>query len=203
MKIYFTRHGETLWNKEGKLQGWMNSELTEQGIKNAKKVGEHFKDIELDKIFSSPLGRAYETAIYARGTKKTEIITKDYLKEMGFGVLEGMDQYKVDEQYSEDLFRFWNQPHLYRAVKDGESFEKLFNRAKEGLKDILESSRGCENILIVSHAVLIKAMFAIIKELPIEHIWAPPFQKNNCLSILEVNEGRMELVLEGDVSHLD
>ena len=202
MKIYITRHGETLWNKEGKMQGWLNSDLSENGIENAKKLGEHLKDIEFDRIYSSPLGRAYDTATYCRGHKDTEIIKKDYLKEMGFGVWEGIERSKVEEQYGDESFLFWNQPHLYSTIKDGESFEELFTRAKIALKDIVESSQGCKNILVVSHAVVIKAMYAIIKDLPLEDFWTPPFLYNNCLSILEVTKEGMEFILEGDVSHL-
>ena len=39
MKIYITRHGETEWNKAGRMQGWKNSNLSEKGIENAKKLG--------------------------------------------------------------------------------------------------------------------------------------------------------------------
>ncbi|MGE5678709.1 MAG: phosphoglycerate mutase family protein, partial [Pseudomonadota bacterium] len=46
MKLYITRHGETEWNLEGRMQGWQNSDLTEKGVENAKRLGKRLKDIE-------------------------------------------------------------------------------------------------------------------------------------------------------------
>ena len=57
MKIYITRHGETKWNIQGRMQGWKNSDLTEKGIENAKKLGKSLKEINFDCIYSSPSGR--------------------------------------------------------------------------------------------------------------------------------------------------
>ncbi len=202
MRIYITRHGETQWNKEGKMQGWMNSDLSDKGMECAKKTGEFLKNIDFDCIYSSPLGRAYDTALHIRGEKDTPIIEKEYLKEMGFGIWEGMERFKVDEIYADESFLFWNQPHLYTPVKDGEGYTELLKRAEEGFKDILASSVGYENILIVAHAAILKAIFLNLKKLPLEDFWKPPFLHNNCLSILEVTQDGIEFILEGDVSHL-
>ena len=112
MKIYITRHGATQWNKEGRMQGWQDSNLTEIGVDNAKKLGESLQHIDFDYIYCSPLGRAFDTAKYIRGNKKTEIIKIEDLKEMGFGIWEGMDHEKVKELYPSQQFNFWNKPHL-------------------------------------------------------------------------------------------
>ncbi|QIB27248.1 histidine phosphatase family protein [Caloranaerobacter azorensis] len=91
MKIYITRHGETEWNKLGKMQGWKDSNLTIKGIEDAKKLGKSLAHIEFDKIYCSPLRRAIDTANYIKGDKNTEIIITESLKEMGFGSWEGME----------------------------------------------------------------------------------------------------------------
>lgn len=202
MKIYITRHGQTLWNKQGKMQGWWDSDLTEEGIINAKKLGESLKDIDFDCIYSSPLGRAYETAKYIRGDKNTPIIIKENLKEMGFGIWEGMEHSKVDELYPEQKHDFWNQPNLYLPVEGGESYQELIERVSIELQDILQDNAG-DNILLVAHAAVIKAIFLVVKNLPLEDFWSPPFLANNCLSILEVKEEGLEFVLEVDTTRLE
>ena len=202
MKIYITRHGETLWNKEGKMQGWLNSDLTEEGIINAKKLGDSLKDISFDRIYSSPLGRAYDTAIHIRRDKKTSIIVMENLKEMGFGIWEGMEHSKVDELYPDQKHDFWNQPHLYLPVEGGESYQDLIDRVSKVLEEIIKSESG-ETILLVAHAAVIKAIFLVVKKLPLEDFWSPPFLYNNCLSILEVKEEGMEFVLEADTTCLE
>lgn len=201
MRIYITRHGETQWNMEGRMQGWMNSDLTEKGIENAKRLGESLKDVNFGCIYSSPLGRAFDTAKHIRGNKKTEIVLEDNLKEMGFGLWEGMEHSKIEELYSEERFNFWNKPHLYKPI-DGESFQELFNRVGEIFNSIIMEN-SYENILIVSHAVVIKAIYAIVKKIPLEDFWSHPFMYDTCLTLLETSEDGIKVVLEGDTSHLD
>lgn len=201
MKIYITRHGETEWNKVGRMQGWKNSNLSEKGIENAKKLGESLNHIDFDCIYCSPLGRAIDTAKCIRGNKSTEIITKESLKEMGFGLWEGMEHTKVEELYAAQQFNLWNKPHLYEPVQ-GESFEELLCRTREVLNEIINNNEH-ENILIVSHAILIKAIYAIIKNYSLEDFWNPPFMHDTCLTVLEIQDHEISIVLEADVSHLD
>ena len=201
LKIYITRHGETQWNKESKMQGWKNSDLTEKGVENAKKLGESLKNVEFDYIYCSPLGRAIDTAKYIRGNRDTEITIIESLKEMGFGICEGMEHEKVKELYPSLQFNFWKKPHLYQPV-NGERFDELINRVKKVLYDIIDNTSG-ENILIVSHTVVIKAIYLIIKNYCIEDLWNPPFMYDTCLTVLEVKDKKIEIILEADVSHLN
>lgn len=202
MKIYITRHGETEWNQAGKMQGWKNSNLSEKGIANAKRLGAHLKDVDFDRIYSSPLERTLETAKYIRGDKTTEIIVEEGLKEMGFGVWEGMERTAIEDRYPTVYDHFWHKPHLYTPI-DGESFEQLFDRVRKALKNIVENSRGSSHVLIVAHAVVIKAIFAIVKNLPLEEFWHPPYMHDTCLSVIEANNNDLKFILEADISHLE
>lgn len=60
-KLYLTRHGETEWNEKGIIQGWGDSPLTALGIKQAEWLRDRMKDIHIDVIYASPIGRAYNT----------------------------------------------------------------------------------------------------------------------------------------------
>ncbi len=201
MKIYITRHGETQWNKEGRMQGWQNSNLSENGIENAKKLGTRLKDINFDYIYCSPLGRTVDTAKYIRQDKDTEIILIDDLKEMGFGKWEGMEHDTIKELYPTEYFNFWNKPHLYNPI-EGESFDELFERVKGVLNQVKDNTE-VENILIVSHAVVIKAIYAIIKKQPLEELWNPPFLQGTSLTIIEAVDNEINIILEADTSHME
>jgi broad specificity phosphatase PhoE len=201
LKIYITRHGETEWNKQGRMQGWKNSNLTEKGVDNAIKLGKSLKHIDFDYIYCSPLGRAIDTANYIRGDKNTEIIIIESLKEMGFGVYEGMENEKVKELYRLQQYNFWNKPHLYETI-DGEKFEELIHRVNQVLKYII-NNKTCENILIVTHTLVIKALYLIIKNRALEDFWKPPFMYDTCLTVLEVQGTKIEIIMEADISHLD
>ncbi|MGH4117744.1 histidine phosphatase family protein [Clostridium sp.] len=201
MNIYITRHGETEWNKQGRMQGWKNSNLTKKGVDNAIKLGKSLKHIEFDYIYCSPLGRAIDTANYIRGDKTTEITIIEDLKEMGFGVYEGMENEKIKELYTQQQYNFWNKPHLYETI-DGERFEELIQRVKQVLKHIIINTT-CENILIVTHTLVIKALYLIIKNRSLEDFWKPPFMYDTCLTVLEVQGTKIEIIIEADISHLD
>lgn len=201
MKIYLTRHGETEWNAEGRMQGWKNSNLTEKGIANAKRLGEYLKSIDFDLVCCSPLGRAVETAMHILGERKIPIIYNDAFKEMGFGVWEGMYHNDVKEKYADQQHNFWNEPHLYKTV-DGESYEELIDRVKKGL-DNLAANSSCNNILLVTHAAVIKAIITIAYNRPLRDFWAPPFAYDTCLSILEIENGIIRVLMEPAIPHLE
>ena len=59
--LYLMRHGQTLFNKMRKIQGFCDSPLTEEGIKQAQKVGAYFKNIDLDHFYSSTSERCCDT----------------------------------------------------------------------------------------------------------------------------------------------
>ena len=201
MKIYITRHGQTIWNTEGKMQGWKNSDLTEKGIENAKRLGESLKDINFDCIYSSPAGRTIETANCIKGDRDIKVILKGSLMEMGFGSWEGMLHEKIKELYPEQHYNFWNKPHLYESF-DGESYEELLVRAREILDEIATNT-SYENVLVVTHAALIKAIYSIIGNHSLKEFWNPPLLNDTCLTILEVQENKISIILEADISHLD
>ncbi len=199
MLIYMTRHGETEWNKAGRMQGWKNSNLTEKGIRNARKLGEKLMDIQFDKIYCSPAGRARETAEHILCGRKIDLEIKEDLKEMGFGVWEGMEFEVVREKYADQHHKLWKSPHHYEPV-EGETFGEVFTRVRQVLKEIVED--GKETVLIVTHAAILKTIYAIVKGYSLEHFWSEPFMYDTNLSILEYKDGAFSFILEADTSHL-
>ena len=77
LKILYTRHGTTEWNEKNLIQGQIEIPLNEKGREDARRLGEQLKDTKIDLIYSSPLGRAYETACIIRGDRKIDIIKDD------------------------------------------------------------------------------------------------------------------------------
>ena len=62
--IYLTRHGQTEWNIEKRLQGHGNSPLTEYGIDRAKELSKRIEELDIDCIYTSPIERAYKQQLY-------------------------------------------------------------------------------------------------------------------------------------------
>ena len=86
--FYIVRHGQTDWNILGKTQGHGNSDLTPQGIEQAKELSEDIGKYSIDYIFSSDLGRAMQTAQILGDKLNIEVQKTEALREMGFGVWE-------------------------------------------------------------------------------------------------------------------
>lgn len=198
MKLYITRHGKTQWNTVQRLQGWQDSPLTEEGIRRAKKLSERLKSIDFDKIYSSPQKRALDTAKILN-TQDLDIITLDGLKELSLGKWEGMKLQEVEEHYPEEFYLYFNQPDSYVSL-GGESFHELFVRVKKSLKEII--SKEDENVLIVSHGVTIKAIIAILKKMDIREFVKIKVYTGTSLTIFEIDDEKIQCLLEGDDSHL-
>lgn len=200
MKLYIVRHGETEWNRIGKLQGWKNSDLTEEGIKNAMKLGERLKDVDFSHIYTSPLNRALITAKYIKGNRDMEIETIDDLKEMGFGLWEGLENDELIKLYGDENYIFWNKPEEY-SPNGGETFDELFQRLDDSLNYILNNSKE-GNILVVSHGISIKALFAIINKTELKYFWEDTYVDGTSLTILDIKDDKINFLLKGDTSHM-
>ena len=82
MRIYLVRHGETIWNTEGRIQGWKNSNLTEKGIEDAKALGKYLRDVDFQCAFTSPFQRAIDTTKFILGDKNIVITSNDNFREL-------------------------------------------------------------------------------------------------------------------------
>lgn len=179
MELYIVRHGETIWNSHHLLQGRMDIELNEKGRAIAGDTGRNLENVMFDKIYSSPLIRAYETACLIRGHRNIPIIRDDRLKELCFGVNEGKNMQELEQDKSSSFCHFFNHPECYNAPEEGESLQALCERAKDFLvKEIEPQKNLCDRIMIVGHGALNKALMCHIKQHDIEKFWSGGLQKN-------------------------
>lgn len=179
MELYIVRHGETIWNSEKLLQGREDIELNENGRILAGKTGEALEDVYFDKIYSSPLIRAYETACLIRGHRNIPIIRDDRLRELCFGVNEGKNFSKLLADESDPFHYFFSRPDLYVAPEAGETLEALCKRGKEFLEEVIEPEiNRCSRIMIVAHGAMNKALMCHIKQHGIDRFWSGGLQKN-------------------------
>lgn len=197
MEIYIVRHGQTLWNKEKRLQGNVDIELNDYGRELAVKTGEALMDTPIDVIFSSPLKRAYVTADLIRNGRDIEIITDDRIKELNFGCMEGMSYEKLYEDETLGFKYFFTQPELYFPPEDGETLEHLIERASDFMKAAIEPlADRCERIMIVAHGAMNKAIMTYIKKHSLEHFWSGGLQKNCNVIIMDYTAGKYAIIDE-------
>ncbi|MBS4218248.1 histidine phosphatase family protein [Bacillus sp. FJAT-49711] len=199
LTFYITRHGETEWNVQSRMQGWGDSELTKNGIRNAKLLGERLKDVDFQAIYSSPSKRTQSTSALIRGNRDIPILFDENLREIHMGDWEGKTRVFLEENDASNFHAFWNTPHLYVPTK-GEQFIDLQERVLKAIDGIKQSNES-GNVLIVTHTAVIKVLLAYFKKLPMENLWDPPYIHDTSLTMIEFDGNEVRVMMEGDVSH--
>ncbi|MEG1475231.1 MAG: histidine phosphatase family protein [Longicatena sp.] len=143
MSIYFVRHGQTDWNKEGKMQGRGNVPLNETGRMQALETKKKLEHITIDKIYSSPLDRAFETAEIINQNWGLAIQQEDRLIERSFGTYEGNTIDGVNFK------KLWSYSNI-SPFKEGEDSISFYKRVESFLDEIIEDAQHT-NILLVAH----------------------------------------------------
>lgn len=157
MRLYVVRHGETLENANNCLVGRLNSSLTNEGINQAKKVSEYFKDKNIDLIVSSPLDRCRQTSEII-SNKKIPIIYSDNLLGRDHGEFTG----KPKESINFDEYWNYNKNIHYEKA---ESVRDLYNRVAKLVEDIKEKYKN-KNIIIVTHSGIMRVLYYYFKGIP-------------------------------------
>ena len=143
MKIVILRHGETEWNSRNLVLGRTDIPLNEKGRQQADEVGKRLQSMNFDKIFSSPLSRAVETAdIVSKHQKNncSRVISK-CLTEQCFGIFEGVNRSLLDYQSEKRQY--------FKRYEKGESYLDVAARVYPFIENILNTETG--NILLVTH----------------------------------------------------
>ncbi len=177
MKVYLVRHGETEWNRMGRIQGWEDIPLSREGIMQAHVLREKLKDVPLHAVYSSDLSRAIQTAEIIAEPHGLEVIPLWGLREAKRGLLNGLTYKEIEEQYPDFLRNFIRDPYRTRPP-EGESLEDSEQRVRQALELIREENPG-KNVLIVSHALINVIIRSILTGTPITpETYRQMFMKN-------------------------
>ena len=197
--VYFVRHGETLWNAEGRIQGHTDIGLSERGEEQARMVGRRLSGVRFDAAYSSDMSRTTDTARAILGDRNTPLQSVPELREYNKGVFEGL----TVEEYREKF------PVLYTAslVNDpdfappgGETIRQCHARLSAFIRQVC-SRHLDEDVLIVGHGGSLRSAIVALLDLPLEANWK--FVMHNCaLSLFRTYENNAVMHLYNDTSHL-
>lgn len=199
MIIYLMRHGETEWNRTGRLQGQSDIPLNEFGIRLAEKTAEGLKDVKFDAVFSSPLRRALATAEIVAGSRAVTVETDRRLREIYFGSGEGARFDEAKGNASHPLHNFFRRPEAYIPDGDAESFADVKARAADFLRDrIFSLESKADSILIVAHGAFNRCVLNTIAGIPDRDFWK--INLPNCaVSRLSLEGGQLRILEESRV----
>lgn len=166
-RLFIARHGETLANREYRFIGSRNDPLSEHGQVQATQLAEALAGFPIAAVYSSPMQRAWQTALAVAERHNLPVERRDALREGSFGIWEGMNRAEVLARSPEDaeLFYRWGlDPTL--APPGGESLVAMQERVCTGVEQ-LALAHPDQNIVLVSHVGPIKALLCTALGVPI------------------------------------
>ena len=170
-ELIFTRHGQTEWNVAKRMQGQLDSPLTEMGLSQARVLGSYLRGENISVIYSSSLPRAQRTAtIIQRETALAEIISTDALVEINLATLEGRTFARATEEYPEKMQAFASNPADFVPLGNGEYFSDVQKRALNFISPLFEKHKD-EKVLIVTHAVILRLIMAHFEKIWFNDYW--------------------------------
>ena len=183
--IWLIRHGQTNMNIARRLQGRRDEPLNDTGRAQAQKAAEWFRrrDIRFDRVISSPLRRAAETAGIVAGDA-VPFRTDDRLMELDCGPWEGADL----RDPAPELGLFFSNPFLHPEPEGMEPLSHVEERLSAFLSDLKEEILPGENVLISTHAVALKGALQHLDPLPDGGWWANPVH-NCCGYVFSLENG--------------
>ena len=159
MKLYFVRHGRTVWNLEGRFQGaGGDSPLLPESIETLKELGQYLKDVSFDKIYSSDLTRAVKSAQIIQSQLKNSCPLEEIpsLREWQLGKLEGAKFATLEAIYPEQLKAFRSNLAKFDSTMFGaESVYQTTQRTIHFIKSL--ESKPFEHVMIVGHGANLTA----------------------------------------------
>ena len=197
--IYIVRHGQTEWNLLGKTQGHGNSDLTPKGIEQAELLADSMTKYPIDYIYSSDLGRAYQTAEIIGNKLIIEVEKTEALREMNFGTWEGRIIKDIIEEDPE-LYKMWrNEPHLAK-IPQGETLSQIKERTDAFIKEINEKYDG-KHIVLVTHSLCARIMLLSFLDSDVKNIYRIN-QANTALNIIELRDYGPVVMKMNDTTHI-
>lgn len=201
-ELYITRHGETMWNQEGRFQGRQNSDLTARGREQALSLRRVLDEADIDLILTSPLQRALETAQIARGDRPIPILILDSLMELDLGQWEGELLDELRSREPEAYHDYWHDPFRFEP-RGGESYEAMISRLGEAMEEILALAEG-KRALVVTHGMALMAILHHVTGQDFAAILAQPVLAQTSITRVRVadpDQPVYEVHSIGDTAH--
>jgi len=197
-KIVLVRHGETFWNLESRIQGHLDSPLTEKGITQAEALAQHLKSQSFATLYSSDLGRAYETARRISEKNGLSISVKTCLRERNLGILQGQLKGELEKNFPKEApYYRANDPDY--LIPEGETLRQLSQRSVKCLEAIAQKHDG-ERILVVTHNGVLVSILKNTLCIPLE---TPRYfvSLNTGINVFSYHNKIWKLEVWGDSSH--
>lgn len=198
-RLVVVRHGETVWNVGGRLQGHGDSELSADGVAQARALAGGLAGGEYAALYSSDLGRAMATAEIVGRRLGLGVVAETGLREWSLGVLEGLTVAEARRQ-APRAYACYGMNDVETVIPGGESRRQACERSVACAEDLARRHPG-ERIILVTHGGVLHGFFRHAVGLG----WSTPRRFSVCnasINTFTVRGRRWRLETWGDVRHL-
>ncbi len=200
-KIYFVRHCEAMGNVKHIFQGVSDFDVSEMGAKQLDFLKKKFENIKLDKIYSSPLIRAYKTALAIKGDKDLEVIKHNGLIEINGGIIEGKLTAESFKNYPLLADAWVNKPQDFYP-EGGEHMRNAYERIYNTILELANENRG-KTIACASHGGVTRCLICNLLFGDINRLKDTPWADNTAVALINVDDNNnMKLEFYNDTEHL-
>jgi broad specificity phosphatase PhoE len=199
MRLFVVRHGRTSWNVAGRAQGHTDVPLDDVGLEQVALLGEAFRSHRFERILTSDLQRAVQTAEAIQATTGACLTKTPNLRERCFGEWEGID-FETFGALTNDLAVQQGVSPFEMRPPGGESFLDVWNRLGPIVQEVENAG---ENLLIVSHGVTSGLLLARIMRGSIETCRSFRLGNTAVTELERRRDGFYFLVRYADMSHLN
>ncbi|MBN2452986.1 MAG: histidine phosphatase family protein [Candidatus Omnitrophica bacterium] len=194
-KLILIRHGVTQWNKEGRYCGRKDVALSGKGKSQARLLSSAIETMNFDVIYCSDRKRAMQTARILFGRKK--MVRHKGLREIDFGVLEGLRHGEIMEKYA-DIYGRWLKDSFRNNIPGAEPMDLFRRRVESAMRDIVGPNSG-KTVAVVCHGGVIGIFLnAILKR---KNFWRYVPSPTGVTTV-EHRRGRYRLKKFNDTAHL-
>ena len=206
LTVLLTRHGHTDRSEPEQYLGQrIHATLTERGRRDAERLAERLEGVHVDRIISSPLGRAVETSTILAARVHAEVETDERLTELDYGAWEGLTVEVIDEKFPGER-ELYNTDPASHQVGGGESGYEVAARVADFIEGLLTwgladgADRTC---VLVGHSSLNRVLLATVMGVQLNDYRRRFEQDWASLTVLrwESREEGPKLLLANDQSH--
>jgi len=197
IKLTLIRHGETDFALSGKYCGFTDVKLNSNGITQAHKIAKRLEPVDFDRVYSSDLLRSFQTASIVFDQSK--IIKRTELREMNFGIIEGLSHQEALEQHRE-IYRKWLNDLTHFTMPGAENLIDLQSRVKKFTDEIREIQED-STIGVVTHAGPIKLVLCDVLGIDIKGFWKIK-QELGAVNVVEYYDKNAIVYCINDICHL-
>jgi 2,3-bisphosphoglycerate-dependent phosphoglycerate mutase len=197
LDLWLIRHGETIWNAEGRIQGQLDAPLSDLGVRQVQALAKRLTRKSFDTIYSSDSGRATQTAKILFPTR--DLLLDKRLREMHYGILEGKTRAEFTPEQEAAYLAYKRNPFYYQSPDaEGENWQTLSKRVNVWIESLPEDG----SVVAVTHGGVVRAALWWLVSQATSYKWNARID-NSSITRFALSSEQKVLITFNDAAHLE